>query len=138
MSKVLWIALLLVGAQVNLSALVPAAPGQTPPPWWVGGGILWPFFADTRTLMPRGDLLDLLTPVLGITATVCFLAAVAALAGWVVPAGWTPWLIGAGAVASVVLQVMWLSGWAVVPLVVDAALLWSVFAASGSAVGMRG
>lgn len=127
MSKAVTIVLLLVGAQVNLSALVPAAPGQAPPPWWVGGGLLWPFFSDTRTLLPPGGLRDTLTPILGVAAAVCFLLACAALLGWLVPGSWFSWLVVAGAVASIALQVGWLSGWAVLPLVVDAALLWAVF-----------
>lgn len=127
MSKsVSMLVLLLIGAQVNLTALVPAAAGQAPPPWWVGGGLLWPFFTDTRTLL-RGDALNTLTPLLGIAAGTCLLMAAAALLGWLVPASWFPWLVAAGAVLSIPLQVVWLSGWAVLPLVVDAALLWAVF-----------
>ena len=49
---------LLLGAHLNLTALVPAAPGQGSPPWWVGGGLFWPFFADTSTLLPAGGLRD--------------------------------------------------------------------------------
>ena len=48
--------LLLLGAHLNLTALVPAAAGQGPPPWWVGGGLLWPFFLDTATLLPAGGI----------------------------------------------------------------------------------
>ena len=137
MSKTIWMFVLLLGAQLNLTALVPAAPGQTPPPWWVGGGLLWPFFADTRTLLPRGDLLNTLTPILGMTAAVCFLMAAASLWGWHVPSAWFLWLVAAGAVSSVVLQVIWISGWAVLPLVVDVVLLVSVFGMR-AAVGFRG
>jgi len=79
------------GAAVD--ALVPAAPGQAPPPWWVGGGLLWPFFADKRTLLPPGDLLGTLTPLLGVGAAACFPMAAAALFGVVVPAPWFPWVI---------------------------------------------
>ncbi len=119
--------LLLLGAHLNLTALVPAAAGQGPPPWWVGGGIFWPFFADSSTLVSAGDLRNILTPVLGVTAAMCLLLAACALLGWLVPGSWLRGLIVAGAVASIVLQVAWLSGWAVLPLAVDAALLWLVF-----------
>lgn len=139
MSKLISVAaLLLLGAQVNLTALVPAAAGQAAPPWWVGGGLLWPFFADTRTLLPRGDVLNTLTPILGVTAAVCFLMAFAALVGWLVPGPWFPALIIAGAVVSIPLQVMWLSGWAVLPLVVDAALVWATLGVHVTAAGLRG
>ncbi len=137
MSRFITIALLLVGAQVNLSALVPAAPGQAPPPWFTGGGILWPFFADTRTLLPAGGLRDTITPVLGITAAVCFLMAAAAYWGWLVPGSWVPALIVIGALASAVLQVAWLSSWAVVPLLVDAALVCAMFGGHLPAVALR-
>ena len=127
MNRVAVIVLLLLGAQVNLSALVPAAAGQAPPPWWVGGGLLWPFFADTRTLLPAGGVRDTLTPILGIAAALCFLLAAAGLLGWISSGPWLPWVIVVGAVVSVVLQASWLSGWAVFPLLVDVALLWVMF-----------
>ncbi len=138
MEKVVSIGLLLVGAQVNLSALVPAAPGQAAPPWWVGGGLLWPFFNDTRTLLPAGGLRDTLTPIFGIVAAVCFVLAAAAVLGWHVPSAWAPWLIVTGAVFSIALQVIWFSGWAVLPLLVDVALLWAVFGWSAAVVSLRG
>lgn len=139
MSKtVAMLALLFVGAQVNLSALVPAAPGQTPPPWFTGGGLLWPFFSDTHTLLPAGGVRDTLTPILGIVAATCFLMAAAALWGWMVPAQWFPALIVVGAAASIVLQVAWLSGWAVLPLLVDLALMWTVFGSHVTVAGLRG
>jgi hypothetical protein len=138
MSKTIWMFVILLGAQLNLTALVPAAAGQAAPPWWVGGGLLWPFFADTRTLL-RGDALNTLTPVLGIAAAVFFLLAAAALMGWLgVPGSWFPLLVVAGAACSVVLQVIWLSGWAVLPLVVDAALLWAVLGMHATVASLRG
>jgi len=117
--------LLLLGAHLNLTALVPAAAGQGPPPWWVGGGLLWPFFLDTATLLSEGGLRDVMTPILGIGAAVCLLLAAGALLGWVVPRAWFRGLVVAGAVMSIVLQVVWISGWAVLPLAVDLALLWA-------------
>ena len=129
---------LLLGAQLNLTALVPLANGQAPAPWWVGGRLLWPFGADTRTLLPFGDALNTLTPILGIVAAVCFLMAAAALLHWLVPGSWFGWLIVAGAVCSMVLQVIWISPWAVLPLVVDAVLLWAVFGLHITFAGLRG
>jgi hypothetical protein len=37
-----------------------------------------------------------------------------------------------------VLQVLWLSGWTVLPLLLDAALLWVVFGAHAAVVTVRG
>jgi hypothetical protein len=138
---VMWIIiliLLLLGTQLNLTAIVPLQPGGTPPPWWVGGRLLWPFAIETHTLIPPGDLLNTLTPILGITSAICFLLAVAALLRWLVPGGWFQWLIVAGAVLSIVLQVIWFSGWAIPPLLVDVALLWAVFGQHITVGSLRG
>jgi hypothetical protein len=136
--KTAMLAALLLGAHLNLTALVPAAAGQGPPPWWVGGGVLWPFFLDTGTLLPAGGVRDTLTPMLGIAAALCLLLAAAALLGRLVPAAWFSPLVVAGATASIVLQVVWISGWAVLPLALDVALLWAVLALRVTVAGLRG
>jgi hypothetical protein len=126
---------LLLGAHLNLTALVPAPAGQGAPPWWVGGGLFWPFFADTDTLVPTGGLRDTLTPLLGIAAATCLLMAAAALLGWLVPGSWFTPLVVAGAVCSIALQIVWLSGWTVLPLALDAVLLWVVLAGNIAIAG---
>ncbi len=135
---ILMLVLLLLGAQLNLTAIVPLQAGSPPPPWWVGGMLLWPLAVETRTLVPKGDVLNTLTPILGIVSATLFLLAVAALVRWVVPVEWFQWLIVAGAVLSIVLQVIWLSGWAVLPLLVDIALLWAVFGQHVTVDSLRG
>ena len=135
---ILILVLLLLGAQLNLTAIVPLQPGGTPPPWWVGGRLLWPFAVETRTLIPPGDLLNTLTPILAITSAIAFLLAAAALLRWVVPGQWFQWLIVAGVALSIVLQVIWFSGWAVFPLFVDLALLWAVFGQHVTVSSLRG
>src|SRR5574341_1546929 len=130
--------LLLLGAQLNLTAIVPLQPGGTPPPWWVGGRLLWPFAVETRTLIPPGDLLNTLTPIMAITSAIAFLLAAAALLRWVVPGQWFQWLIVYGVVLSIVLQVIWFSGWAILPLLVDVALLWAVFGQHVTVSSLRG
>ncbi len=129
---------LLLGAQFNLTALVPLQPGDTPPPWWVGGRLLWPFAVKTHTLLPAGDALNTLTPILGIASAIFFLLAAAALLRRVVPGNWFPWLIAAGAILSIILQVVWFSGWAVLPLLVDVALIWAVFGRHITVSSLRG
>jgi hypothetical protein len=44
-----------------------------------------------------------------------------------VPEKWFRWLTVTGVVLSIALQVIWLSVWAVFPLLVDVALLWAIF-----------
>lgn len=130
---------LLFAAHLNLTALVPAAPGQAAPPWWVGGRLVWPFMSDTRTLLPAGsDALNTATPLLAIAACILFAMAAAALMQWMVPAGWFPWLVVAGAVCSIALQIIWISPYAILPLVIDAVLLWAVFGAQATVASLRG
>jgi len=129
--------LLLLGAQLNLTALVPLQPGDSPAPWWVGGRLLWPFAVETRTLIPSGDILNIVTPTFGILSALCFLMAAAALFRWLVPEEWFPWLIVVGAVLSIGLQVTWFSAWAILPLLVDLALLWTVLGQSVTVDSLR-
>jgi hypothetical protein len=137
----LWIVvliLLLLAAQFNLTALVPLRIGDDPPPWWVGGRLLWPFAEDTDTLLLSGDTLDAVTPILGILSAVCFLLAAAALLRWRVPREWFSWLIVAGAILSIVLQVIWFNGWAIPPLLADVVLLWAVLGRHVTVDSIRG
>jgi len=135
---ILILVLLLLGAQLNLSGIVPLQLGDSPAPWWVGGRLLWPFAVGTRTLLPAGDALNTFTPILAITSAIFFLLAAAALMRWLVPVQWFLWLIVAGAVLSLVLQVIWFSGWAILPLLVDAVLLWAVFGRRITVGSLRG
>jgi len=89
-------------------------------------------------LLPAGELLGAVTPILGVTAGVCFAMAAAALLGWSVPSQWFAPLIVVGAVASIAVQVVWISPWAVLPLLLDAALLWAVFGMRLTVDALRG
>ena len=135
--RYLILSLLLFAAHINLTALVPAQAGQAPPPWWVGGRLAWPFGLDTRTLLPAGNLVDALTPLLGIASAALFLLAAAALLHWLVPAQWFLALVVAGACCSVVLQVVWLSPWAILPLLLDGVLLWAFLGSRLSVPGLQ-
>ena len=132
------LALSLLGAHLNLTAIVPLQVGDPSPPWWVGGRLLWPFAVETRTLVPAGDALNSITPILAISSAIIFLLAAAALLRWLVPAQWFFGLIVAGVVLSIVLQVIWFSPWAILPLLVDMALLWAVFGQHITVNSLRG
>ncbi len=134
---ILILVLLLLGAQLNLSGIVPLQVGDSPAPWWVGGRLLWPFAVETRTIL-QGNALNTFTPILSITSAIFFLLAAAALLRWLVPGQWFSWLIVAGAVLSIVLQVIWFSVWAILPLIVDIALLWAVFSQHVTVNSLRG
>lgn len=129
--------LLLLAAHLNLTAIVPLQPGDPPPPWWVGGMLFWPFDVQTRTLVD-GDLLNTLTPILAFSSAIVFLMAAAALLRRFVPEAWFRPLIIVGVVLSFVLQVIWFSGWAIFPVLVDIALLWAVFGQHVTVSSLRG
>lgn len=124
---ILLLILLLLAAQLNLTAIVPLQIGDPSPPWWVGGRLLWPFAVETNTLLPAGDALNTVTPILGIGSALLFLLAAAALLHWRVPETWFGSLIVAGVVLSIALQVIWFTGWSILPLLVNLTLLWVVF-----------
>ncbi|HEX6270547.1 MAG TPA: hypothetical protein VFZ43_09945 [Anaerolineales bacterium] len=83
-------------------------------------------------------MLNTLTPILAITSAIFFLMAAAALLRRLVPGQWFRWLTVAGVVLSIVLQMIWLSGWAIFPLLVDIALLWAVFGQHVTVRSLRG
>lgn len=125
--RALLIGLLLLGAQLNLSALVPLQDGDPEPPWWVGGRLLWPFAEDTNTLLVSGDLLNVVTPILAILSAVCFLLAALMVFRRRAHNNRFLWLVGIAVGCSVILQVVWFTGWAILPLLIDAVLLWLMF-----------
>lgn len=124
---ILMLVLLLLAAHLNLAALVPLQPGDPSPPWWVGGRLIWPFAVETPTLIPAGDLLNAVTPILAFTSAIAFLLAAAILLRWLPWRQWFRGLVVAGVVLSVALQVIWFTGWAILPSLVDVLLLWAVF-----------
>lgn len=135
---ILMLLLILLGAQFSLTALVPLLPGDVPAPWWVGGRLLWPFAVETRTLIPAGDLLNTITPMIAILSGVLFLMAAAALLRWLIPGKWFQGLIIAGAALGIPLQIIWFTPWAVLPILVDLVLLWAVFSKKITVESLRG
>jgi len=88
-------------------------------------------------LGPRRRPPHTLTPLLAIGSAVFFLAAAGALLHWVVPAQWFGALVVAGAGCSLVLQAVWISPWAVLPLVLDGLLLWGLFSSRVTVPGLQ-
>ena len=134
--KKLFIFTLLLAAHFSLTAIVPLQPGDPQPPWWVGGRLIWPFAVETHTLI-QGDLLNTLTPVLAFTSAIAFLLAAAAVLRRMVSDSWFAWLITGGAVLSILLQVIWFTGWAVLPILVSVALLWAIIGRGITVEGLR-
>jgi hypothetical protein len=103
------------------------------------GWLVWPFGRQSGPLFdglqgaiaPSSPVVTS-TPTVALVAagiaSLAFLVALASLWGIVVPADfWRPAAI-VGGVSSVVLFVIYLGPWAVVPLAVDAVVLWGIFA----------
>ena len=113
--------LLLVGAHFSLTALAPGPLGK--------GKVYWPFGPESQPVARfLGSAARPVTQVLAVVAGASFLLAAVGLFGVLVPAAWWPLLVVAGVVASVLLHLLYLSQYAVLPLLVDVVLLWSVLA----------
>ena len=123
--RIVVIILLLVGAHYSLTPFAPA-PGKA----WLG----WPFDADSKPWLGGVDGVpgqpgSLVTTLLAAVAGLGFLAAAISLIfGAVVPVDWWQPLVVVAAVASALLYVLYFGMWALIPLVVDAVLLWGVLA----------
>jgi hypothetical protein len=123
--------LLLLGAHFALTANVPASTGQ--------GWILWPFAANSQAVLGlTGNGLRGITKFLSAIAGVCFLAAVLALFGLVLPAEWWGVLVGIAAATSLILYILYLGPWAILPILIDAFLLWGILVPHWSVASLRG
>lgn len=93
--------------------------------------------ADTRSWLPFiGGLPaqsgSIVTPILAGIAGLALLAAAASLLGWLVPVTWfRPLVIAAGA-ASILLYVLYIGPFAILPLALDALILWVLLSQTGS------
>ena len=114
----------MLGAQFSLTAFAPAEAGKA----W----LLWPFAADSRPVLSglgglpaEGN--SLLTPALAGLAGLAFLAAVLCVFGVVVPQGWLVPAVLVAVVCSALLHVLYAGPLSLLPIVVDAVLIWAVF-----------
>jgi hypothetical protein len=127
--------LLLLGAQCSLTAFAPAQPGKA----W----LLWPFAADAQPILSGiGGLPQqsgsVATPLLAGLSGLAFLAAALGLFGKGVPAEWWLPLVVVATSTSILLHLLYTGPWALLPLAVDALLLWGVLALHWSVPGLRG
>ncbi len=136
MMRILVLILLLLGAQCSATAFAPAQAGK--------GWILWPFATDSKSLIgmvggvpqQAGSSFVLLLVVLAGLSTLGFLAAAASLFGLLVPASWWPILVPASAILSLLLQILYIGPLTILPILVDAVLLWGVFIQHWSAISL--
>ena len=138
MTPLLAAGLIFLGWHFATTFFVPADSGRA------RGSLIWPFGRDTRPRIELSALAPRVPPgqpgptvalVLALISSVGFLGALAALFG-VLPQDWWAPLVTAGATGSVGLFVIYLNWAAVVPLVVDATLLWGVVVAGWNAASL--
>ena len=129
--KLLVTLLLLISAHFALTANVPAPAGQA----W----LLWPFAANSQAVLGlTGTGIGNLTKILSGVAGICFLAALLALFGWLIPAEWWGVLVGIGALSSLILYLLYLGSGAILPIAIDLLLLWGVFIPHWSVANLSG
>jgi hypothetical protein len=122
---------LLAGAHFALTANLPSPAKKS----W----ILWPFAADSQAVLGlTGERVMTITKLLSVIAGVCFLAALLALFGLIIPAEWWGVLVGVAGASSLALYLLYLGPWAVLPIVIDIFLLWGILVARWSAAVLRG
>jgi hypothetical protein len=129
--RILITLLLLAGAHFALTANVPAPAGKD----WV----FWPFAADSQAVWGlSGEGVNNVTKLLSVIAGVCFLAALMALFGLIIPAELWGVFVGVASVASLALYLLYLGPWVVLPIAIDIFLLWGIFVVHWSAASLRG
>lgn len=129
--RILITLLLLLGAHFALTANVPAPTGR--------GWVFWPFAADSQAVLGlTGVGVSQATKLLSVIAGVCFLLALLAMFGLVVPAEWWGVLVGIAAASSLILYSLYLGPRAILPILIDAFLLWGILVPHWSIASLRG
>jgi hypothetical protein len=119
----------LLGAHFALTAI---APGEK-------ALFYWPFAKDSKpSLDILGSATKPITQLLSVVTGLCFLASVVAILGWLIPPTWFIPLIIFGTVASTLLFLLYVGINALVPLAIDAFLLWGVFGWHWTVATLRG
>lgn len=131
--KFLVLLLLIVSAHFSLTPFAPA-----PRAW-----IAWPFGLDSKPWLKLiGGLPSqsgsFITPLLAGLAGLGLLLAAVGLFWNGVPSQWWPLIVIVSAAASVLLFVLYFGPWAILPLILDLALLWGVLLQHWTVPGLRG
>jgi len=126
--RIIVIVLLLLGAHFSLAPFAPAQTGQAT--------FYWPFARDSKPIF--NDIGGLATLLFAGVAGLCFLAAALALLGIAIPADWWPVLVVSGAIASSLLYILYFGPYALLPVAIDAALLWGLQIESWTVAGLCG
>lgn len=80
---------------------------------------------------------SIVTPLLAGIATLSFIASLLALFGWLVPAHWFTPLIVAASIASVLLYILYFGVFSLLPIALDAILLWGILSQGWAVAGLK-
>lgn len=131
--KAILIALLALAAHFSATPFAPAPVGTAK--------FYWPFAADSKPWLGFiGGLpvsSGIVTALLAGVATLGFIASLLALFGWLVPAHWFTPLIVAASIASILLYVVYFGAFSLLPLALDAILIWGVLVRGWSVTGLK-
>jgi hypothetical protein len=131
--KIILTTLLILAAHFSATPFAPAPTGTAK--------FYWPFAADSKPWLgfigglPASG--GVLTALLAGVATLGFIASLFALFGWLVPAHWFTPLIAAAAVASILLYLLYFGTFSLLPLALDAILLWGILSQGWSVAGLK-
>ncbi len=122
--KAILITLIVLAVHFSATPFAPAPAGTAK--------FYWPFAADSKPWLGFiGGLPSqsgsIVTPLLAGIATLSFIASLLALFGWLVPAHWFTPLIIAASIASVFLYILYFGVFSLLPIALDAILLWGIF-----------
>ena len=132
MMRILLGLFLIAHALIHAGYLSPAPPRTA-------GGPEWPFdmgrsWVVTSAGVPS-DLVRTIGAILVVATVILFVGSGLATMEFVVPRDWWPSLVTSGAIASVLLLVIFLHPWLVLGLLIDAALLYAVLVAGWDPAG---
>ena len=131
--KIFVIVLLVLAVHFSATPFAPGPAGTAK--------LYWPFAADSKPWLgfigglPASG--GLVTALLAGIAALGFLASLLALFGWLVPAHWFTPLIVAAAIASILLYILYFGAFSLLPIALDAILLWGILAQGWSVAGLK-
>jgi hypothetical protein len=131
--KALLITLLILAAHFSATPFAPAPAGM--------GKFYWPFATDSKPWLGFVGGLPasggIVTAFLAGVAALGFIASLLAVFGWLIPAHWFTPLITAAAAGSVLVYILYFGIFSLLPIALNAILLWGVLVQGWSVTGLK-